>query len=253
MYEPDEWHEAFEVFRPAVQIERRLWSGRLYKYCTNEVADLMLRNGSVCVGNAEYYRRMQNARADHVDSIVSVHETIDSRISPHRLSPMAQQMLSAHHGVIFSDSLSINEYSDVNRLLYCVSYELSRTAADTYDACVEITDPRAFFRELDKGLPLHIRMTRTSGVRVWAVSYLRGRAAPWLAAKNVPPCFFKDLDEFGHEREICAAWDISCEPDAGPLIFNVTSIAPLLRRVDIPSPGMVGQFGETPTAPKDDR
>ena len=81
MYELDEWHEAFEVFRPAVQIERRLWSGRLYKYCTNEVADLMLRNGSVCVGNAEYYRRMQKAHLESRGQVAKLNLSLTGTLS----------------------------------------------------------------------------------------------------------------------------------------------------------------------------
>jgi hypothetical protein len=215
--------------------------GPLYKYLNIAHARALLTRGAVRVGTLAYYRSREGAdplRGDRGEGEARFVAALSGAYTYDELPQLARDVVrgEAGEGSVFIHSVFIGDEIAPNSYVYCMARELSRRAAGSYTACVEIPDPQAFVNRVGSMLAYRL------GVRA-----VNGGFGPVMYADRtlshhfygvVGGAFLKE-PRYSCECEARATW--FDPPPGGELYLDLedTRLASLVRPAVIPGPGTV--------------
>lgn len=216
----------------------RMFPPRLYKYTEHEYARQFLEDGRTQLGTLSYYRDRESVdelRGDKDEALLHVTEHHPDAITPDKLSPMAQQYFRADAEGVQLQNV-IFDYKDGIRdgYVFCVSLDLSHSAAGSYPACVEIFDVPAFVNSINNAVrDQPFCLDDSVEMQVGHIAY-RDREVTHIEARNVHPAFFKP-ERFSIEKEWRAFWGTSTSATNGrPGIAQLANVKSFARLVTIP-------------------
>ena len=203
----------------------------LFKYTRREYADAMLKHGVFKIGTLHGFRRIEELGSAVGDAGEGTKQVFDEATGHWRditsRPNLAQAFISAppDANITFSNVGFEVSYDIPDVFVYCVAATLSQRAMDAFeaDACLEITDPKRFFKALDAALRArHLVMNYLVGACIYDERrrHVRGDG-------GVHPAFLKPR-EYDYQCEIRCLWEPRARP-IEPLLIESLRAARLLR------------------------
>lgn len=195
-----------------------LQSDVVYKNLRLEHAQEMVEHGKVKVGTLHYYRK-QEVGIERQDEMEGVRTTLVGErliLGDHLddLHPVARSIVEQSTNALgasgtFIGCLFVHREVGPDYYTYCVSERFTEENMLKYGgACVEIRQPREFFRELSECL---VRERKLTAAAVGKCHYLSERELMYDnydKVKRIPPCFIKPA-RYSNDWEARAVWESS--------------------------------------------
>lgn len=217
--------------------------GPLYKYGQREHIRALVEQGRIRVGTLDAFRKFEDTvRGDRADGTVVFSEGQQGGPQRlHELSPFARRVVGGAFGdAAFDRCYFDSPVAHPNAFAFCVSHELSRSAACKYDGCAEIVDARRFFALLAEHIEAELQaVAQASGYATARVQVTFGRVRYESLQRHgsefglINPGFVKD-PKFAIECEIRAVWESDMSPRALHLDLVEPRLCEVIRDIEIP-------------------
>lgn len=142
---------------------------RIYRYCSKEVANFLLKDNSIRIGTLHYYKYMEDTQGvsdprdgEYLDHFTpppfTAHDLVNHPALQKQIGKWFQ--VEADSGTKFFGNTFISKKESPNFLMYCTSYKKSRKTMSQFkdaDTCIEILNYERFFYLLTKRLKKHFQ------------------------------------------------------------------------------------------------
>ena len=206
--------------------------GVLFKYTRQEHADAMIRRGSFRIGTLYEFRKVEAHGPEVGDEGEGTKQVFDIANGHWRdvtaRPNLAQRFIAAdpNANITFKNVGFQVDHEAPDAFVYCVTAIMDHRAMRDFgaDTCVEITNPKRFFEELD-----HVLRTRhLVGESVTAPCFYGERRRHIITDGNLHPAFLKP-PRYAYQREIRVVWEAR-QPPIGPIIVESLPASQYLRQ-----------------------
>lgn len=179
----------------------------LYKYLKKEHAELLFDAGGIRIGTLYSFRKNEKFgdeigdRGEGTDlGVWDVNDiTLDQKTMPPQLNSLFS--LGVNSKIRLSDVRVGMHYHSKNRFIYCCShfYDEHAMIEMGYDSCVEVFNPRGFFKAISK------RLKKIADYEGYMKCAYVDRERHLFAERDFPAHYLKP-NNYAHQKEVRACW-----------------------------------------------